>query len=102
MHVNGFRVGGGGGTLLSSIQPACLARKVKVPLSGMPLDVRVIELPSCMPLNILIFFLPLSVSLCLHKALHFRMLLMPSEFLTQKDDSFKLHLFDIYKARQII
>lgn len=45
----------GGGELLSSIQPACLAHKVKVPLSEMPLHVRVIELPSCMPLNVLIF-----------------------------------------------
>ena len=83
MHVNGVGVGG---ELLSSIQPACLASKVKVPLSEMPLHVRVIELPSCMPLNVLIFFLLLSVSLCLRKALNFRTLLMPSEFLTQKDE----------------
>lgn len=44
------------------------------------------------------FFLPLSASLCLHKALNFGMLLMPSEFLTQKDDYFKLHLFDTHKT----
>lgn len=66
------------------------------------LHTRVIELPTCVPFNVLIFSLPCSVSLCLHKALKFGVLLMPSEFLTQKCDSFKptiRHLFGIYKPR---
>lgn len=95
-----WRWGGvGGNRFLPSEQPACPARRVKVPLSEMPLHVRVIELPSCMPLNVLIFSY-CSQSRCLHKALNFTMLLTPSEFLPQKEGEFKLHLFDIYKTRE--
>lgn len=76
MHVNG--VGLGWGNCLSAYsQPA---HKVKVPLCEMPLHVRVIELPSCMPLNVLIFSYRSQSSLCLYKALNFRMLLMPFNF----------------------
>lgn len=53
------------------------------------LHTRVIELPGCVPFNALIFSLPCSVSLCLHKALNFRTLLMHSEFLNQKYNLFK-------------
>lgn len=52
MHVDWL----GRGKLFSSTQPIWLAHRVKVPLCEMPPHARVIELPSCMPLNVLIFF----------------------------------------------
>lgn len=99
MHVNG--VGWAGGRL-SSTELAGPARRVKVPLGGMPCTHGLLSYPVACLSMFWFFHLPCSVSLCLHKALNFRMLLMPPEFLTQKYDSFKSivrRLLDIYKPR---
>lgn len=100
MHVNG--VGWAGGRL-SSTEPDGPARRVKVPLGGMPCIHGLLSYPAACLSMVWFFSLPCLVSLCLHKALNFRMSPMPSEFPTQEYDLFKSiiqHLLDIYQPRQ--